>query len=371
MNIKNNKDLTIFMPSLGVGGAETVVVRLIKGFVKKGISINLILATNYGELKKEIPREVNIIELKAKRATYSLFQLIQYLRKNKPKKILCHLQRANRLVLMAKLLSGVNTEVYIVDHTTISTARKNYRLLERLVIYFSYKLLYPKATQIIHVSQGAARDLEIALRLNKGSVKVIYNPVVDEEEIKKRSEIPHPWLKNNGIPVILAVGRLSEPKGFDILIEAFKFINDSIDVRLIILGEGPLRRSLEEQIKRLKIVDRVYMPGVVNNVYDYMKDANVFVLSSRWEALPTALIEAMACGCPVVSTNCDNGPREILENGKYGRLVPVGDPLKLAYGIIDTLNQKYKNDEIVERALYFSVENSVNKYLEVMKIRNN
>jgi hypothetical protein len=128
MNNKNLKDLTIFMPSLGVGGAETVVVRLIKGFVKKGISINLILATNYGELRKEIPGEVNIIELNAKRAMYSLFPLIKYLRKNMPKKILCHLQRANRLVLFAKLLSGVNTEVYIVDHTTISTARKNYRI---------------------------------------------------------------------------------------------------------------------------------------------------------------------------------------------------------------------------------------------------
>ena len=193
--------------------------------------------------------------------------------------------------------------------------------------------------------------------------------MVDEEEIKNGSNnVPHHWFRKRQLPVILAAGRLSRVRGFDVLIDAFGKINSKIDARLIILGEGPLRKTLENQVKNLGLTEKVLMPGMVNNVYDYMHHASVFVLSSRWEVLPTVLIEAMACRCPVLSTDCPSGPAEILENGKYGELVPVGNPSLLAEAIMKTLSKKTDKEMLKSRAMDFSVKNSVEKYVEVLKL---
>jgi glycosyltransferase involved in cell wall biosynthesis len=362
-----NRKLFIFMPSLGIGGAERVVLRLINGFIEKGVSVTLILATNYQKLSEQIPKDVEIVQLNARRATYSLIYLVRYLRRHKPKKLLSHLHRANRIVLLAKLLARVETEIFIVEHTTASVANKEYRFIEKILINISHKYLYPLATKILHVSKGAASDLEKLLGVNEGYVGVIYNPVVNRSEMENTSTIvPHEWMKAGSIPVILSVGRLIDSKGYDILLTAFKKVIETIKCRLLILGDGPLRSKLQTNIVDMGLSEIVSLQGNVNNVYDYMTHASVFVLSSRREALPTALIEAMACGCPVVSTDCKNGPAEILQDGKYGILVPVNDPGKMAIAIIQTLRNPINKGVLKNRAIDFSVDKSVDRYCDVI-----
>ena len=368
-NDNSNGELTIFMPSFGKGGAERAALRLIQGLVAKNIKVNLVLATTYGDLRKELPGTVNIIDLNYKRTIYSIFALIRYLRKKKPDKVLSHIQRANRILLFAKLLARVKTKIYIVEHTTISQAIQSYSFVEKIIVKIAHRFLYNRAEKIIHVSKEAALDLEQHLHCEKNKIEVIYNPIVPDNLLLKNNGIapPHPWF-NEKIPVILSVGRLYYAKGYDVLINAFKIVQNTLDARLLILGNGNLRSQYQNQINNLELQNKVQLAGFVSNVSDYMKYASLFVLSSRWEALPTVLIEALACGLPVISTNCKSGPSEILGYGKYGILVPVDDDESLARGIIETLNNPTDKHLLISRAKDFSIEKSVEKYIEVLNI---
>jgi len=200
------------------------------------------------------------------------------------------------------------------------------------------RLIYPLAHTIIAVSNGVAEDLSTVLALPKSRISVIYNPVVTKS-LKQQAEIPvtHTWLQSDRIPVVLGVGRLTKAKNFETLIQAFSIVLETISAKLIILGEGEERSNLENLVRQLNLVNEVDLPGFTENPYSYMKRAKLFVLSSLWEGLPTVLIEALSCGTQVVSTDCPSGPREILENGKWGTLVAVNDGQALANAMIDAI----------------------------------
>ena len=233
--------------------------------------------------------------------------------------------------------------------------------------------LYPKADFIVGVSQGVVDDLKKVLRFDSEKFRVIYNPTVDEELLKKAEEpLDHPWFHDDGEPpVILAAGRLHISKDFPTLPRAFALVRKEVPSRLVILGEGEKRKELEKLAQELGIREDLDLPGFVENPYKYTKHAAVFVLSSQWEGLPTVLVEAMACGCPVVSTDCPSGPREILKDGEYGVLVPPKDPEKLAQGIPRVLeNQDLRRELSVKgkrRALDFTVDRAVEEYVKLVK----
>jgi glycosyltransferase involved in cell wall biosynthesis len=194
---------------------------------------------------------------------------------------------------------------------------------------------YPWADAIVAVSKGVADDLARVARLPRDRIKVIYNPVVTEALFRKAEEpLEHPWFLSGCPPVILGVGRLTAAKDFPTLIRAFARVRESQLARLLILGEGEKRDSLEKLVRELRLERDVSMPGFMDNPYAYMRKSSIFVLSSCWEGLPNVLIEAMACGCQVISTNCPSGPEEILRGGHYGKLVPVGDAEALAKAIL-------------------------------------
>ena len=224
------------------------------------------------------------------------------------------------------------------------------------------RLTYRSADTIIAVSNGVADDLSTMLKLKRNQINVIYNPVVSEHLIKNsREPVDHPWLTSNKVPVILGVGRLTEAKNFNALIHAFSIVVASIPARLIILGEGEQRDSLETIIDQLNLADQVDLPGFTNNPYPYMRCADLFVLSSIWEGLPTVLIEALSCGTKVVSTDCPSGPREILENGKWGTLVPVNNAEELANAMIFSLEHAshFPDPQSWE---HYTVKNSLSQY---------
>ncbi len=217
------------------------------------------------------------------------------------------------------------------------------------------------------VSEGVAEDLALTASLPRERITTIYNPVVTPALAgQAQAPLTHPWFAPGSPPVLLAVGRLHYQKDFPTLLRAFARVRAVRAVRLLILGEGDQGVALQASAQELGITTDVELPGFVLNPFAYMARAAVFVLSSAYEGLPGVLIQALACGCPVVSTDCPSGPAEILEGGVYGPLVPVGDDAALAKAILSTLNARPNPDWLRTRAAEFSVDRAVDRYLEVL-----
>jgi glycosyltransferase involved in cell wall biosynthesis len=329
--------LAIFLPGLYDGGAERILLNLADGIAARGFRIDLVLARAEGPYMSEIPDAVRLIDLKATRVLMCLPALVNYLRNERPVALLSALY-ANIPAVLARRITGVPQRVVISEHNTLTNVSEGekdlrWKLYPKLAGYF-----YPWADDIIAVSKGVASDLSLAANLPPDRIQVIYNPIVTPD-LQKKSDalLKHPWFDIGTPPVILGVGRLTTQKAFDILIEAFAQVRKSQVTRLLILGDGEERPRLESQIKKLGLEQDVSLPGFVSNPYPYFSHAALFVLPSRWEGLPTVLVEAMSLRTPVIATDCPSGPREILMDGQYGQLVPVNDPCALALAIQKSL----------------------------------
>ncbi|MGK7935217.1 MAG: glycosyltransferase [Xenococcaceae cyanobacterium] len=361
-----NRPIAFFIPTMDGGGAERVVINLLKGMVTRDLPLDLLLANAEGPYLDLIPKQVRTIDLAAGRVIKAILPLVRYLRTARPKVIISHLGHANVIALVAKQLAGIDTKIIVVEHNTFSVAKSS--LFRGHFIPPLMKWLYPQADAIVGVSQAVSRDLEQGLSLPTDAVKTIYNPVVDRELLAKKDDsVDRPWFQDQTIPVILAVGRFTEQKDFPTLLRAFALLRQKMTARLMILGEGELRPELETMVKQLDLTESVSLPGFVSNPYAYMSHASAFVLSSRWEGLPTALIEAMACGCPVVATDCPSGPKEILAEGRYGELAPVGDVEALSAALVRTLQNPPPRELFVDRAKDFETQNSVAEYLSLIE----
>jgi glycosyltransferase involved in cell wall biosynthesis len=334
MAINGKTKLAIFLPSLSGGGAERAMLNLAHGFAESGCAIDLVLAQARGPYLSEVQDSVRIVNLKASRVLTSLPALVRYLRLEQPVALVSALDFASVVALWARRLAGIPIPVLINEQNTISiSARKSVRRRERMVPRLA-KRFYPWADHVTGNSRGVADDLSQVTGLPRERIKVLYNPVVTPEVREKaRAPLNHPWFEAGQRPVVLAVGRLTKQKDFPTLIRAFAQVRQTQPARLLILGEGPDRSALEALVNQLDLGDDVAMPGFVENPYAYMRRASLYVLPSRWEGLPTVLIEALYCGPPVIATDCPSGPREILADGKHGLLVPVGDVIALTQAI--------------------------------------
>lgn len=333
-----NPKLAIFLPSLAGGGAERAMLNLAHGFAERSMKVDLVLARAQGPYLSQVNDSVRIVDLKAFRVLASLPNLMRYLRDERPSALISALDYANVVALWARRLVDVPMQVLVNEQNTISrsatsSARRRQRLVPHLV-----RMFYPWADHIVGNSHGVADDLSQVTRLPQDRIKILYNPVITTELREKAQERPdHPWFRAGEPPVILAVGRLTKQKDFPTLIRAFAQVHPARSARLLILGEGPDRSELERLVSDLGLKDHVGLPGFVSNPYAYMSRAALYVLSSRWEGLPTVLIEALFCGPSIIATDCPSGPREILESGKHGSLVPVGDVTALANAISEGL----------------------------------
>jgi glycosyltransferase involved in cell wall biosynthesis len=412
-------DVAVFIHRMGVGGAEKATVNLLKGFVKRDLRVDLVVLWKEGVFLNHIPSKVRLINLDAPTNLYPYrwhrllkflwkrhlssfdldcllklnaisakiafyfcgkptmypawintmaLRLANYLKENKPSALLAILPDPNIIALKARQFTRISFRLVISEHITPSVALQFSP--RRQFIEQSIRTLYPKADVIVAVSQGVAEDLIQNYGVPEEKVKVIFNPVVTEELFDMALEdVSHPWFEQELSSVILAVGRLTKAKDYPTLFRAFSLVRQVRPAKLLILGEGEDRANLERLAIELGIQNDVSMPGFVDNPFAFMAKASVFVLSSAWEALPTVLIEALACGCPVVATDCRSGPREILGNGRYGRLVPVGDHEALAKAILETLDNPdfpATREERIQRALEFSLDAAVEKYLQVL-----
>ncbi len=365
--IRSTPKIAIFTSSMQGGGAQRAMLKVAGGIAARGYPVDLVLARAVGPFLNEVPESVRITDLGAKRVVGSLPALVRYLKHEQPDVMLTALDYVNLVALWARKLAGrssrtklVVSERNTVSSTTASASSRRARLIPALI-----RRCYPWADSVVAVSSGVAQDLAEQFSLDANQIHVIYNPIVTPELLDRASEpLDDPWFAADAPPVVLGAGRLGPQKDFATLIRAFAQLRSAQDARLMILGEGDLRGELEQLVQSLGLTDRVRLPGFVQNPYPYMARSGVFVLSSAWEGLPGVLIEALGCGAPVVATDCPSGPREILQDGRYGSLVPVGDVRAMAQAIDHTLAQRSAPPaESWER---FVPDRVIQQYLDVL-----
>lgn len=332
--------IAFFLPSVRGGGAQRVVVNLIQGITERGVPVDLVLATATGPFLNQLPVGVRVVDLRARRLMGSFAPLVRYLRRERPRVVVSSMTHANLITLWAARVSGTGTPVVVTVHNTLSQASQERSALDGVLEPYLLRTFYPWSASVVAVSRGAADDLASTSGLARDRVEVIYNPVITPDIMALARATPdHPWFGPGQPPVILGVGRLTRQKDFPTLIRAFAEVRRRRPARLVILGEGEDRPVLEGLVAELALGDAVSLPGFRDNAMAYIAGSAMFVLSSAWEGLPTVLIEALAAGTRVVSTDCPSGPREILEDGRLGTLVPVGDVAALAAGMSAGLEQ--------------------------------
>lgn len=320
----------IFRSTLADGGADRVTLTLLEQLDRARFTPELVLLRREGVLLSELPDGVPVHVLHAARVRSAWLALAALLRRERPDVLLSMTSGGNVTAALAHALAGTRTRLVVSERNTFTAARRE-RYSRWLPVEALKRIAYRRADAIIAVSAGVAKDLIDALRLPPERVSVIYNPVVDDRlHASAHEDAAHPWFAD-GVPVVLAAGRLIPQKDFPTLLQAFARLQTP--ARLMILGEGAQRASLEALGRTLGIAPHVQLPGFMRNPFSYMRRCAVFVLSSRFEGLPGVLIQAMACGAPVIATDCPSGPAEILQGGRAGLLVPVGDAAALAAAI--------------------------------------
>ncbi len=378
-NMSSKPRISLFLLDLPCGGVEQVTLNLAQGFIERGLAVDLVLARATGAFISKLSPQVRIIDLKAG-PTWSKFSnladylrtiatlpgLARYLRQEQPIALISAKDHANIAAIWAKQLAQVSTQVLISVHVppskTSLDGSSGGKFMPHIV-----RRVYPKADQIVAVSHGVAGDMSRSLKLPLEKIKVIYNPVITPELLQKANQsVSHPWFTAKETPIILGVGRLTQQKDFTTLIKSFALVRKQKVCRLVILGDGEQKPQLESLIEQLGLKSDVSLPGLTENPYAYMAQSDVFAVSSAWEGLVTVLIEALAVGTPVVSTDCLSGPREILQNGRLGSLVPVGDVKALADAILNVLSQP-KRVSTPEDTKLFTVDVAVNNYLAAVK----
>ncbi|MEN5279070.1 glycosyltransferase [Brucella sp. TWI432] len=391
-----DRDVAIFIKSLQGGGAERSTVNLANAIAASGTRVDLLVLNDNGVFTKQVSPRVRLIKLKKepvwrtiwllrkqpKELVFLLLLLLmpsspkpaavipglaRYLLKNKPTALLTALDYGNVAAVVARSATGVRTRVVLGQRNQMSKDRHRSASWRRRLTIPTLRHFFMQADAIVGVSEGVAEDLKQTLRFPAERVHAIYNAVYNKKlEEQTKEDVDHLWFKDDAIPVIVAVGKLKPQKDYPNLLKAFAKVLESRTARLVILGQGPQLDELKALARELHIEDNVSFEGFVENPFKYLSRASLFVLSSRYEGLPGVLIQALSCGCPVVSTNCPSGPSEILMNGEIGKLVPVEDSDALSIAILNQLDTPHDRDALIARGKFFSEENAVTAYKKVL-----
>lgn len=378
---RTGRHLALLISGLSAGGVQRSMLSLAHGLAERGHRVDLVVPKAEGVFRSQVSPLVRLVNIehwwmrlpfvgwwKRTRALVSSPALARYLRREQPEVLLSASHYVNLAAIWGRHLAGTGTPLVISQRTQLSRAISNAVFPGgRPLLGLMARRFYPSADSIVAVSDGVAEDLARLAGLPRKRIRTIHNPVVTEDLEQLAAEpLDHPWFAPEGPPVVLGVGRLAAQKDFPTLLRAFAQVRAKRDARLVILGEGRKRRQLETLAASLGIKQDIDLPGFAENPFRYMARAAVFVLSSGYEGLPGVLIQAMACGCPVVSTDCPSGPREILQDGAQGPLVPVGDDRAMADAILAALKTPPGREKLKARAGDFSLDHAVDQYLDVL-----
>jgi glycosyltransferase involved in cell wall biosynthesis len=393
--------VALVFASFSGGGIERSMLQLSRGFLAQGLAVDLVVGEAKGELSEEVPKgavvtetepsplwRVRLAALAADRAALGLLMtrnlrplkplrrlrrlpaLVRYLKSARPDAVLAAEAHHNLMMVWARHLAGLDCRIVLSEHVQASLHESRFNPWASPDLLPLLRRAYLKADAIVAVSDGLADDLAARAELPRNRITRVYNPVVGPELLlNAEQQIDHPWFATGAPPVILGAGRLHPQKDFATLVRALAELRSRRPARLVILGartDPEYALTLQALATELGVAHDVEMPGFAHNPFAFMSRAAVFVLSSRYEGLGNVLIEALACGTPVVSTACPSGPAEVLDNGRFGPLVPVGDVAALARAIEDVLDDPPAAERLRARAGLFTVERAVDHYLRLL-----
>jgi glycosyltransferase involved in cell wall biosynthesis len=358
--------VSIYMNDLAGGGVERMRLQLIDELRSRGVDVTLLLHSGEGQLRKLVPKDLRVVAFDTHRTLMDLVPLIRHLRRERPDVLISSLDHNNVVAGLAGVLSMTQTPVVICQHNSLSSEAETlgwkYQVIPRC-----YRLLAPFLRGIVAVSDGVAKDMAKVCGLAPDRVTVIYNPVINLSfRAAMAAPVEHPWFTTREGPVFVTAGRLVPQKDQATLLRALAIARKRINARLIILGTGPLQASLEKTASDLGIRDAVDFLGFKENPLPYYREADAFVLSSNFEGLGNVLIEALGCGTPVITTDCPYGPAEIVQNGRFGILVPVGDSDAFGEAMASEGWRRWTPDQLKETTDRFRVEDIATQYLATM-----
>ncbi len=359
-------DVVIFISSLGGGGAERAMILFARTIQELGVSVEIVCAQKTGPLQSLVDGTTPVIDLGAPRMLSAVRKLRRYLQHRKPKAIYSTVVHANLATVLAT--RGLKNIKVVLRESNAPISEQKITLSRRLGHRLAPRL-YAMADSVIAVSERVRQELIQHMPRVASRIVALDTPVIPTDFISQAAGDPlHPWFALGEPPVILGVGRLHPQKNFNLLIDAFAEVRARRPARLLILGEGPEREKLQRKISECGLGDDVQLFGFHLNPFSFMSRARVFVLSSIYEGMPNVLIQAMALGVPVVSTDCPGGSSECLEGGVLGELVPLNDPTAMSAAILRSLD-KGSQSEVAERVTArFGAEAASRKYLSLAGI---
>lgn len=366
--------IAVLLAQLRGAGIQRMRFNIIRCLLRRGYQVDLVVGAAKGELVDEVPPGVSLYTLSSKGRLGLPVGLMRYLRERQPSHVMSSYEDLSIMLLLAKKVLRADTFTLLSTHNAISQlvhegGRLN-RLKQRLLRPMM-KSLYPSADSLVAVSEGVALELHQYLNLPLSAINVIYNPVIADSFAAQlaagESDLHY---EQDGAPTIGFFGRLHEQKRVDLLIDAFAMLRQKAACRLLLVGEGAERERLELRVAGLGLGGDVHFFGFSESPYALMRRCHVVALPSDYEGLGNVLVEAMACGTQVVSTDCPHGPREILQDGKYGQLVEVGDAEGLCTALMNSINNVFRVDPelLVQRAMEFSADTATDSYLRAMKL---
>lgn len=363
--------IALFMSTSGHSGVDRAVRHLVPALAGRGYKVDLLKVRRHGPVIENPPEGVRVIDTGVSTTYAAIPVLIRYLRRERPAVLLADKDKVNRTALLARWLAGARktTRLVLSSGTTISIDLQHRGTFERWLQRTSMGRLYGFADQVIVTCEAVADDMSSYTGLNRKHIKAVASPVIPGSLLQARPAAPdHPWFQSTSepgaVPVILGVGELGPRKDFPTLIRAFAQLREQRPVRLAIAGKGGQLEALRALSAELGVADDVAFLGYRSDVYALMAHASVFAMTSRWEGLGFVLIEALASGTPVVACDCPSGPSEVLDGGRHGELVPVGDASALASAIRKTLDAPRSAEQCREAARRYEIESATNEYLD-------
>jgi glycosyltransferase involved in cell wall biosynthesis len=366
--LKQTGRVSFFFSLLALGGIARNRVHLARAMAERGVSVDLVAMRIKPEGQAMVPEGIRLFDLDARRVRRGLPKLISYLRSERPQVLVASAEIPSILACLARRAAGYPERLILSVHNAQSrdiAARPAW--IDRELVPKLMRRCYHWADDYLAVSEEAANDFCNLIKVPPSGVHVIPNPVVTSQLLRQAQEpVEHSWLIAKDRPVLVTAARLAPQKDLPTLLRAFAALVAVRPAYLIILGRGPLAEQLKAQARELGIAELVDFHGFVNNPFPYFANADGFVLSSAWEGLPGVIIQAMACGCPIVATDCPGGTADILENGRYGALVPVGDHEALTDAIVDLLDKPRDSAFLKSRAMDFHVDNIIARYADMV-----
>jgi len=357
--------IAVFISSFVDGGVERMLLNLSRGLVDLGHRVDFVLGKAEARYLSLLPSQGRMVDLGTSHPLKILPPLSRYLRRERPAIMLSSKEPCSRAALRGRRLAGTSMRLFFRVATNPLERDRHRNVLRRWRSVHAMRTLYPKADGLIAVSRGVAADLSMIAGIPGERIHVILNPVVTPElPTLAASPADHPWYQDPCTPIIIGIGRFTRQKDFLTLIRAFARVRSRLPCRLLILGRGRQRTKVEKLAEALGVRGDLSLPGFAVNPYAYMAKASLLVLSSAWEGSPNVLVEALAVGTPVVATDCRSGPREILQDGRYGLLVPVGDAEAMASAIMRTLDAPLPAETLKVAAEPYHLHVSCRRYLD-------